>query len=187
MLEIGEVSLAFTPGQWPFRDVSLTVAPGSVVAVLGPNGRGKTTLLRCSAGLLTPTGGTVEAGGAVGYVPQAHSSAFAYRVIDMVPTGRARHLKAYASPKARDHALAAAALERVPWISAGRMIRGTRSGPPARRWGRQGSWGSPEAWQAGGGRTLGPARGPGYPPEWTGLLPRPAGPAGATRAWPVGR
>ncbi|MDT7634571.1 MAG: iron complex transport system ATP-binding protein [Pseudonocardiales bacterium] len=113
MLEIGEVSFAFTPGQWLFRDVSLTVAPGSVVAVLGPNGRGKTTLLRCAAGLLTPSGGTVEAGGAVGYVPQAHSSAFAYRVIDMVLMGRARHLKAYASPKARDHALAAAALERV--------------------------------------------------------------------------
>jgi len=102
MHELDRVGFAFTPGQWLFRQVSLTVAEGSVVGVLGPNGRGKTTLLRCAAGLVGPTEGRVAGCAAIGYVPQVHSSAFAYRVIDMVLMGRARHLKAYASPKERD-------------------------------------------------------------------------------------
>ena len=42
------------------RDLDLTVAPGEVVALLGPNGSDKTTTLRTVSGLLTPLGGTVE-------------------------------------------------------------------------------------------------------------------------------
>lgn len=45
------------------RDISFTVGPGEVVAVLGANGVGKSTLLRTLAGLLTPLAGTVELDG----------------------------------------------------------------------------------------------------------------------------
>lgn len=41
-------------------DVSLDVERGEVLAVVGPGSAGKTTLLRCAAGLLTPDSGTVE-------------------------------------------------------------------------------------------------------------------------------
>jgi NitT/TauT family transport system ATP-binding protein len=41
------------------RDLSLTLAPGTVTAVLGPNGSGKTTLGRLVLGLETPSGGTI--------------------------------------------------------------------------------------------------------------------------------
>ena len=41
------------------RGVSLTVEPGTTVAVLGPSGSGKSTLLGCLAGLDEPDGGTV--------------------------------------------------------------------------------------------------------------------------------
>jgi len=44
-------------------DVSLSVAPGSVVALLGPNGAGKTTTVRMLAGLLRPTGGHATVAG----------------------------------------------------------------------------------------------------------------------------
>ena len=44
-------------------DFSLTAAAGDRVAIVGPNGVGKTTLLRCIAGTLTPTSGTVRVAG----------------------------------------------------------------------------------------------------------------------------
>lgn len=53
------------PGQSaPLLDrVSLTVAPGTVVSVVGDNGVGKTTLLRIAAGLLSPRSGSVSVDG----------------------------------------------------------------------------------------------------------------------------
>ena len=41
------------------RDVSLTVRQGETVCLMGPSGLGKTTLLRCVAGLETPDAGAV--------------------------------------------------------------------------------------------------------------------------------
>jgi branched-chain amino acid transport system ATP-binding protein len=46
------------------RDVSLTVAPGEVAALLGANGAGKTTMLRAVSGIVRPLGGRIEALGA---------------------------------------------------------------------------------------------------------------------------
>jgi ATPase subunit of ABC transporter with duplicated ATPase domains len=51
-------------------DVSLVVAPGDRVGIVGPNGIGKSTLLRVLAGIEEPDSGRVLAGGAVGYLRQ---------------------------------------------------------------------------------------------------------------------
>jgi len=51
------------PGHRALDDISLTVAPGSVTALVGPNGAGKTTLLRCIAGLETPLAGSIMVAG----------------------------------------------------------------------------------------------------------------------------
>ena len=48
------------PGFRALDRVSLSIAPGSVTALVGPNGAGKTTLLRCIAALDTPLSGTVR-------------------------------------------------------------------------------------------------------------------------------
>jgi multiple sugar transport system ATP-binding protein len=44
------------------RDLSLTIADGEFVVLLGPTGAGKTTVLRLAAGLETPDAGTVSIG-----------------------------------------------------------------------------------------------------------------------------
>lgn len=80
------------------EDVNLTVNPGDFVGLIGPNGGGKSTLLKVLLGLLAPMRGTVRLFGQppvqgrrmVGYVPQAFAfdRAFPIRVHEVVRMGR---------------------------------------------------------------------------------------------------
>lgn len=80
------------------RDADLVIQTGEFVTVVGPNGGGKTTLLRLMLGLLTPTAGTVRVFGRppsesrrlMGYVPQhSHTDPeFPVSVLDVVLMGR---------------------------------------------------------------------------------------------------
>ena len=75
----------FTRAQEEVRALAgfnLSVAPGQVTGLIGPDGAGKTTFMRLCAGLLTPTSGelqvlgldtvqqTLEVQGLIGYMPQ---------------------------------------------------------------------------------------------------------------------
>jgi ABC-type polysaccharide/polyol phosphate transport system ATPase subunit len=51
---------------WALRDVTVDVAPGEAVGLIGRNGSGKSTLLRIVAGIIKPSSGTVGAEGRVG-------------------------------------------------------------------------------------------------------------------------
>jgi energy-coupling factor transport system ATP-binding protein len=63
--------LDVAPGRQPvLTGVDLALAEGEVIALLGRNGSGKTSLLRCLAGALTPRRGSVQADQPVAYVPQ---------------------------------------------------------------------------------------------------------------------
>ncbi|MGB3484517.1 MAG: ABC transporter ATP-binding protein [Mycobacterium sp.] len=113
MLELDNLGFTHDRRNWLFRNVSCRLSAGEILTVLGPNGRGKTTLLRCVVGLEVPTEGRTIAVGTVGFVPQSHRSTFAYTVLDMVLMGRVRHLRPLATPGRRDHDEAHRALARV--------------------------------------------------------------------------
>jgi iron complex transport system ATP-binding protein len=82
---------------------SLSVAKGAVLAILGANGVGKTTLLNAIIGLRRPVSGRIVIGGHIGFVPQLFHAAFAYSVADIVLMGRARHIGLFGSPSAEDY------------------------------------------------------------------------------------
>src|SRR5690554_7664123 len=60
-LHVVDVSVSFG-GIHAVQDVTMDVAPGSIVGLIGPNGAGKSTLLNVVSGLLRPTSGRVALG-----------------------------------------------------------------------------------------------------------------------------
>ena len=102
------VSYSHPRSDFAVRDVSVAVARGSLTGLLGPNGCGKTTLLKLLAGVLKPDRGMVTLDGRplstmprreiarhIAVVPQETHPAFDYAVMEMVLMGRHPHLGAF--------------------------------------------------------------------------------------------
>jgi iron complex transport system ATP-binding protein len=107
-----ELGYAYHPGKWVFQNYSAFVAKGSIFAMLGPNGCGKTTLLKLLLGALKPTAGRVSVKGHFAFVPQLFHVSFDYSVLDMVLMGRARKIGLFSQPTRADEETALAALDR---------------------------------------------------------------------------
>jgi iron complex transport system ATP-binding protein len=101
-------------------NISFTLHDGEVIAILGPNGSGKTTLFRTLLGFTPALQGATLLDGraiselapsaiarAVAYVPQVSANFANFSVIEVVQMARAPHLAWYASPGAKDRAIAA--------------------------------------------------------------------------------
>ena len=59
-IELRKLSFAYPQGPPVLRDIDLAVEPGELVAIAGPNGGGKTTLVRVALGLERPTAGAAR-------------------------------------------------------------------------------------------------------------------------------
>ena len=107
MLRAEGVSFGYEGG-FSLQDATVAVSPGSLTGLLGPNGCGKTTLLRLLCGVLRPQNGRVllsdrdiesmarrDLARHVAVVPQETHPAFDYSVLEMVLMGRHPHLGAF--------------------------------------------------------------------------------------------
>ncbi|TXI04091.1 MAG: ABC transporter ATP-binding protein [Rhizobium sp.] len=101
-LRLEGASQSYDGKRWQFRELDLDIRAGEITAILGPNGRGKSTLLRVLSGLLKPSSGGVFLNPRTGFVPQEYSGSFPYTVLDVVLMGRARHIGLFQTPRKID-------------------------------------------------------------------------------------
>jgi len=85
VLDVSGLAFAYD-GALAVRDVSLTVQPGEIVALLGANGAGKSTTVRMIAGVLQPQKGSIRFAGDL--LSGAPSHQIVRRGITLVPEGR---------------------------------------------------------------------------------------------------
>jgi zinc transport system ATP-binding protein len=115
-LRLDHVSFAYDHGALVLRDVDLTVKRGEFVAIAGPNGGGKTTLLRLILGLEQPTAGRVQvAVQRKGYLPQRAQTAIdaPLTVRELVGAGRVARSRLLGPLGRGDREAVREAIERV--------------------------------------------------------------------------
>lgn len=125
------------------KDVTCSVERGQFVGIIGPNGGGKTTLLKLIMGFLKPASGMIEILGrqntsmlsSLAYVPQTarFDKQFPISVLEVVLQGRLSHLPWYGVFSAADNQAATAALEKVGMLPFQDRAFGTLSGGQAQR------------------------------------------------------
>jgi len=125
------------------RDVTFTLDQGDFLGILGPNGGGKTTLLKLMLGLLKPDKGTIRILGAspleatrrVGYVPQGTdlNISFPISAMEIALMGRISRSRLGRSFSKEDRAKAADALTRVGMIEYADTLVGRLSGGQRQR------------------------------------------------------
>ena len=127
LLAFQDIAFRYQPRNGPvLRQLALEIQPGTITAILGPNGVGKTTLLHLALGWLKPEAGKVwlagkplgsysrhELGQWMALVPQSEHMPFDYSVIEYVLLGRAPYLKPLEMPGEQDCLIAQQAVGRV--------------------------------------------------------------------------
>lgn len=137
-------NLSFAYGEEPvLRNVNFEVNAGEFIGIIGPNGGGKTTLLKLIMGFLKPATGSIQVFGQVpleaqpqlSYVPQGlrFDKEFPISVMELVLSGRLSRLPWYGFYSSKDRKLANEALEKVDLWHYRNHAFGNLSGGQAQR------------------------------------------------------
>lgn len=126
MLEVKEGSFGYSRNKLILNHINLQLSSGQVLAVLGPNGVGKTTMLKCIMNIQPWISGESLLDGKpikvmpirelwrrIAYVPQAKHSAFSYTAEEMILMGRSSHIGMFAQPGKKDEAMVGEVMETV--------------------------------------------------------------------------
>jgi zinc/manganese transport system ATP-binding protein len=136
VVELSGARLAFG-GRVLWDQLDLEVRAGEFIAVLGPNGTGKTSLLKVLLGQVPLSAGSAEVAGNIGYVPQHRSmdGGLTLRGRDLVGLGYDGHRWGITSPRQRTakRGVVARALKQVNGIHLGDVPVGVMSGGELQR------------------------------------------------------
>lgn len=135
VVRVKDLAGGYVVGSPVLRDVSFTLPPGCIAAVLGPNGGGKTTLFRVLLGEIPVRDGEIELPGACAYVPQTDRTRldFPLSASDVVLMGAYARTSIWRRVSREDKARARAMLERVGLGDRERFRFGSLSGGQRQR------------------------------------------------------
>ena len=111
LLSIKNAGFFYEEGKFLFRNLSFEIGRGQILAILGLNGQGKSTLMSCMMGILSLKEGRLFTQAKFGFLPQSFSVAFDYSVQDIVAMGRVRDISLFSKPSKRDVQICLDALE----------------------------------------------------------------------------
>lgn len=125
-IAVQDGSFAYKGSHTLWKDINFSVESGEILAILGPNGVGKTTMLKCLMNLLPWKTGTTLIDGIstkemnqkdfwklVAYVPQGKNSTVSFTVRDFVLMGRNLYIGAFGNPSKEDFKIAEEMMELV--------------------------------------------------------------------------
>lgn len=135
LVEAVGLSTGYAPGHPALRGVTFAATAGQTIAVLGPNGGGKTTLMRALLGELPPFDGRVDVRGEIAYVPQTEQARLDFPVsaLDVALMGAYRRTPWWRRLGHAERDRALEALDRVGLRERARDRFGTLSGGQRQR------------------------------------------------------
>jgi iron complex transport system ATP-binding protein len=123
IMDIKDAEFSYNGKKNIFKNVSFSIENGDVFCILGPNGTGKSTLIKCMNSLLKLKSGRIslknkniysmketDIAKIIAYIPQSNNSVFAFSVFDIVLMGRTPHLSLTSVPGKNDYKIAEEAL-----------------------------------------------------------------------------
>ena len=111
LLAIKDAGFFYEEGKFLFRNLRFEIERGQILAILGLNGQGKSTLMSCMMGILGLKEGALSTQAKFGFLPQSFSVAFDYSMQEIVAMGRVRDISLFSKPSKRDVQICLDALE----------------------------------------------------------------------------